>query len=51
MNYLTSRRLPEPAYLLDPPEAFLADVSVEETDDFLDREQLLIDLHLDSLPD
>jgi len=48
MNSQISRRLPEPAELLDPPEAFLDNVSIEEQENCLDREQLLIDLYLDS---
>ena len=49
MDYRIPRNLPEPAWMLDPPEAFQNDASAEENE--LEKEQRQIELYLDSLND
>jgi len=49
MNYQMPRNLPEPAHLLDPPEAFQDDAFAEENE--IEKEQKLIDRYLDYLDD
>ena len=48
MNYQMPRNLPEPAWMLDPPEAFQDDASAEENEQKQrDKEDAEIERYLD----